>query len=1208
MAGYIGSSQPVAVSTGSVETADILDDAVTTDKIAANTIVAADIAANTITATEIATGINLVVGDIEFTSGTMKGAIIPDTDAAYDIGSSEKKIRDLYVSSDSLWVGDDHKVSIKGGKPSFRKRTKGKTPKKMFDVLIGGGRAFANETALKDTFKAEMHDPAPDTTLDPDHADFNPAITKWLAFAALHGYASLTRASHIFDNDDDFNDDGVSISTGGVGTSEIADDAVTADKIAENAVTDTELNSSKLNAIEASATADQTNAEIKAAVEAATDSNTFTDADHSKLNAIEASATADQTNAEIKAAVEAATDSNTFTDADHSKLNAIEASATADQTKSDIEGLGIAASSITGALPAIDGASLTGINSVTVAASAPAVGSKGALFYNSTSDLFYVSDGSSWTLVADNAPTTTGGTITVGAATEAGSFSYNLGADFTDDVDADLALTYTLASGTMPSGCTLPTAGNTSLTGTIGNVSSATTYTWSITATDTSGGSSTQNYQQTIYTAVPTTTGGTVTISSVIETQAASYDVDTDFSYASGAIFSTYALQSGSLPSGLSLNTTSGVISGTMGNVASNTAYTFTIRATDTDGDTVDQVYSWSINHVIPTATGGTVTISSVIETQAASYDVDTDFSYATGALFSAYSIQSGALPVGLSLNTSTGVISGTMGNVSSNTAYTFTIRATDTDGDTVDQSYSWSINHVLPTATGGTVTINAKTEGSSASYDVDTDFTFSTGSTFSAYSIQSGALPGGLSLNTASGVISGTPSGVSSNTTYSFTIRGTDTDGDTVDQVYSWTINNVVVTSTGGTATISSTVELASYSYATSGNFTYTTGAVESSYALQSGTLPTGVSLNTSTGALTGTATQVSGNTATINYTFTIRATDTDGDTADQNYSSAITKAPINGDWSGWSSYGSCSVSCGGGTQSRTRTCTNPSAQYGGAACSGSASESQSCNTNQCISYVTATGGTISTSGSYKYHKFTGSGTFSVSDGGNSLGSNTIDVLCISGGAAAGRGHDSGGGGAGGMLESNGHTVSAQNYSVSVGGGGSGAIGHGYAGGNGGTSSVSGIISTSGGGGGGGWGGPNMPGQNGGSGGGGNRNGSRGNGTSGQGNHGANGSVNRGGGGGGASSEGSSSNGGSTRSASFPNAVSYCGGGGGGGEGYYGYGGGASAGTGVAGHGTSVGSSASANTGSGGGGSEWQASSTGYGGSGIVIIKYRYQ
>ena len=59
-------------------------------------------------------------------------------------------------------------------------------------------------------------------------------------------------------------------------------------------------------------------------------------AHHDKLDGIETGATADQTNAEIRAAVEAASDSNVFTDADHSKLNGIEASATADQTASEI--------------------------------------------------------------------------------------------------------------------------------------------------------------------------------------------------------------------------------------------------------------------------------------------------------------------------------------------------------------------------------------------------------------------------------------------------------------------------------------------------------------------------------------------------------------------------------------------------------------------------------------------------------------------------------------------------------------------------------------------------------------------------------------------------------------------------------------------------------------------------------------------------------
>ena len=61
--------------------------------------------------------------------------------------------------------------------------------------------------------------------------------------------------------------------------------------------------------------------------------------DGTKLDGIEASATADQTAAEIRTLVENASDSNVFTDADHTKLNGIETSATADQTASEIKTL-----------------------------------------------------------------------------------------------------------------------------------------------------------------------------------------------------------------------------------------------------------------------------------------------------------------------------------------------------------------------------------------------------------------------------------------------------------------------------------------------------------------------------------------------------------------------------------------------------------------------------------------------------------------------------------------------------------------------------------------------------------------------------------------------------------------------------------------------------------------------------------------------------
>lgn len=58
-----------------------------------------------------------------------------------------------------------------------------------------------------------------------------------------------------------------------------------------------------------------------------------------------------------------------------------------------------------------------------------------------------------------------------------------------------------------------------------------------------------------------------------------------------------------------------------------------------------------------------------------------------------------------------------------------------------------------------------------------------------------------------------------------------------------------------------------------------------------------------------------------------------------------------VNGNWGSWSSYGSCSVTCGSGTQSKTRSCSNPAPAYNGAACSGSSTHSQACTKSACPS-----------------------------------------------------------------------------------------------------------------------------------------------------------------------------------------------------------------------------------------------------------------
>ena len=61
----------------------------------------------------------------------------------------------------------------------------------------------------------------------------------------------------------------------------------------------------------------------------------------------------------------------------------------------------------------------------------------------------------------------------------------------------------------------------------------------------------------------------------------------------------SFAVQSGSLPGGTSLNTSSGVISGTESGATSETTYSFTIRATDAEGQTADRAFSITITEGI---------------------------------------------------------------------------------------------------------------------------------------------------------------------------------------------------------------------------------------------------------------------------------------------------------------------------------------------------------------------------------------------------------------------------------------------------------------------------------------------------------------------------------------------------------------------------------------------------------------------------------
>ena len=60
--------------------------------------------------------------------------IIPETNSIYDIGSAEKKIRHLFLSDNSLWIGDENKISITEGKMKIRKRKRNIIPSKLLEL------------------------------------------------------------------------------------------------------------------------------------------------------------------------------------------------------------------------------------------------------------------------------------------------------------------------------------------------------------------------------------------------------------------------------------------------------------------------------------------------------------------------------------------------------------------------------------------------------------------------------------------------------------------------------------------------------------------------------------------------------------------------------------------------------------------------------------------------------------------------------------------------------------------------------------------------------------------------------------------------------------------------------------------------------------------------------------------------------------------
>ena len=54
-------------------------------------------------------------------------------------------------------------------------------------------------------------------------------------------------------------------------------------------------------------------------------------------------------------------------------------------------------------------------------------------------------------------------------------------------------------------------------------------------------------------------------------------------------------------------------------------------------------------------------------------------------------------------------------------------------------------------------------------------------------------------------------------------------------------------------------------------------------------------------------------------------------------------------GNWTRWTAWSKCTRLCGGGIQSRSRTCTNPQPSFGGSYCHGKSLERRPCNSQEC-------------------------------------------------------------------------------------------------------------------------------------------------------------------------------------------------------------------------------------------------------------------
>jgi hypothetical protein len=435
---------------------------------------------------------------------------------------------------------------------------------------------------------------------------------------------------------------------------------------------------------------------------------------------------------------------------------------------------------------------------------------------------------------------------------------------FTPTVNGGVgARTFALAAGPLPGGLTLNTetgaiTGTPTSTGTSTNIS--------IRVTDSTTAFATLAAFQIAVGAALSISGAPVTAGQV----GAAY-AGFSVAAAGGTGPYTFSVFAGTLPPGLALNGTTGAITGTPTSVVN--AAGIIVRATDAAGATAN-LAAFSINVIaaaVPVTVAGTPVTSGTVGTAYAGFSASA--SGGTGPY--TYSLHAGTLPAGLTLNASTGAVSGTPTAVVTRTG--IVIRATDSLGAFGDlAAFQIAIAAAaVPVTVSGTPVTSAVEASAYAGFTVSA----SGGTAPFTFSVVGGALPAGLSLNASTGVVSGTPTTVGTQT--GIVIRATDSLGAFAN-LAAFQIAVGARLSIAGTPSQNATIGVA-YS------FTPTTagGAGAKTFSLASGTLPAGLSLNTSTGAITGSPT-----TAGASSNIVLRVTDTSGTASLAAFTLTVTAA----------------------------------------------------------------------------------------------------------------------------------------------------------------------------------------------------------------------------------------------------------------------------------------------------------------------------